>query len=566
MRLRFFSVVFILVIVALLIQQGYFTESVNRDESKTLFVDTSRAAGITQNREGIEKAVGQAWGDYDNDGWVDLYVTDPEGSNILYHNDQDGTFSVSQLFENLALFDAESRGAIFVDYDNDGWKDLYVTNRGPNVLFRNFDGTHFLDVSEIAGVADPLDGKTSSWGDYDQDGYLDLYVANWSCYPDCGRPMYGDADHLYRNRGNGTFEDVSSLLGAQTVGAGFVASFTDFDNDGDLDIYLVNDEFINPLGNMLWRNDGPGCDGWCFSEISEEAGVDRRVMGMGLATADYDNDGDVDWYFSNAGPMTLYQNQGDGSFKNLAAEAGVELSTRVGWGSIFFDYDHDGWQDLYLAVAMATNTKDIPANALFHNNGDGTFERVVCDSGAADTGGTIGVAYADYDHDGWVDFVIGNHVEGYRLYRNQGASGTENHWFSIQLEGGGPVNRDAVGARVILTTNDGLSQLREVIAGASVGSGNELTQHFGLGTQNQISALKIIWPNGLEQTFYNLRADRKIVLPYPVDARAEQEQRTNLYVAQEHSPDAVLLVIAAVITLLSAALIRQAELSEEEFA
>ncbi len=218
MRLRFFSVIFMLVIVALLIQQGYFTDGANGGEPKTLFVDTSRSAGITQNREGIKKAVGQAWGDYDNDGWVDLYVTDPEGANTLYHNDQDGTFSVSQYIEKLALSDAESRGAIFVDYDNDSWKDLYVTNRGPNTLFRNIGGTHFEDVSEFAEVADPLDGKTSSWGDYDQDGFLDLYVANWSFYPDYGRPVYGDADHLYRNQGDGRFEDVSALLRADCGG------------------------------------------------------------------------------------------------------------------------------------------------------------------------------------------------------------------------------------------------------------------------------------------------------------------------------------------------------------
>ncbi|MEN8171949.1 MAG: CRTAC1 family protein [Chloroflexota bacterium] len=562
MSLRSIGAVLVLFIVALLFQQGFFTPDVEPPQAQTLFIDTSRSAGITHNRQGIKKSIGQAWGDYDNDGWVDLYVTDSEGPNTLYRNNQNGTFSVSPLSGLLALSGAKSRGAIFVDYDNDGWKDLYVTNRGPNILFRNLGGTHFEDLSDFAGVADSLDGKTSSWGDYDQDGYLDLYVANWSCYPDCGRPTYGDADHLYRNLGNGTFEDVSALLGAQTVGAGFVASFTDFDNDGDLDIYLVNDQFINPLGNILWRNDGPGCDGWCFTEISEQAGVDRRVMGMGLSTADYDNDGDMDWYFSNAGPMTLYQNQGDGSFENVAAQAGVEIPTRVGWGSIFLDYDHDGWSDLYLAIAMATNTKDIPANALFHNQGDGTFERVTCNTGAADTGGTIGVASADYDRDGWVDFVIGNHVEGYRLYRNQGAAGADNHWFSLELVGGGPVNRDAVGTRVIVTTNDGNQQMDEVIAGASVGSGNELTLHFGLGSNSRIAELKIRWPDGLEQSFFNIRADRKVMLPYPVDSTAEGSQFTQLYAIQEHQALLALGVFFALTVLLVTAMINQVKQGE----
>jgi len=252
----FFCAALIIVLIALLIQQGFFPSAPVQAEEPMLFVDVSRSAGITHNRQGIKKATGQAWSDYDNDGWVDLYVTDTEGPNTLYHNNQDGTLPVSSLSGSVALSQAESRGATFVDYDNDGWADLYVVNRGPNVLFHNVDGTRFEDVTTAAGVGNPDDGKTASWGDYDQDGYLDLYVANWSCYPDCGRPTYGDIDRLYHNNGDGTFTDVSMLLGAQIEGAGFVASFTDFDNDGDLDIYLVNDEFINPIGNMLWRNDG----------------------------------------------------------------------------------------------------------------------------------------------------------------------------------------------------------------------------------------------------------------------------------------------------------------------
>jgi len=531
-----------LVVVALLLQQGYFSllqaaETQNAENSREIFIDVSRSAGITHNRLGTTKAIGQAWGDYDNDGWLDLYVTDTEGPNVLYRNQGDGTFSVSDLSKSVELRNQESTGVTFADYDNDGWRDLYIVSRGPNVLFRNLDGRGFEDVTEFAGVSDPLDGKSASWGDFDQDGYLDLYVTNWSCYPDCGRPTYGDSDHLYRNIGDGTFEDVTVYLGAQTMGAGHAASFLDFDNDGDLDIYLVNDQFINAIGNVLWRNDGPGCKGWCFTAISEQAGVDQRVMGMGIASADYDNDGDLDIYFSNAGPMTLLQNQMDGSFENVAQAAGVETPESVGWGAVFLDYDNDGWRDLYLAVAMKLYFQAPPGNILFHNNADGTFTRIACDTGASDVGGTIGIAYADYDQDGRMDFVIGNHVDGYHLYRNQGVASSENHWITVELVGDGPVNRDAVGARVYLTTEIGPAQMDEVINGSSMGSGNELAMHFGLGLSKKVSKLTVVWPDGLRQTFENVSADQRYQLRYPEDGDTKLEPVSTFHNGSSLKPD-----------------------------
>ena len=449
---------------------------------------------------------------------------------ICFINNQgDGTFAVSPLVDSISLIDLESTGVTFADFDNDGWKDLYVVSRGPNVLFRNLEGRGFEDVTAAAGVSDPDDGKSASWGDFDQDGNLDLYVTNWSCYPDCGRPMYGDSDHLYRNQGDGTFEDVTAYLGAQTMGAGHAASFLDFDNDGDLDIYLVNDQFINGIGNVLWRNDGPGCKGWCFTEISEEAGVDQRVMGMGVATADYDNDGDLDIYFTNAGPMVLLQNQLDGTFENVAETTGVETPESVGWGAAFLDYDNDGWRDLYLAVAMKMDRHTLPGNILFHNNADGTFERIACDTGASDVGGTIGIAYADYDKDGRVDFVIGNHIDGYRLYRNKGISSPENHWLTIELVGAGPVNRDAVGSRVLLTTEDGASQMDEVTNGSSMGSGNELALHFGLGISEQVTEITVVWPDGVRQTFEDISGDQRYILRYPVDGETLLEPIASIH-------------------------------------
>lgn len=483
--------------------------------SSPWFEDVSQAAGIVNNRQGDARAIGQAWGDFDNDGWIDLYVTDSDGPNTLYHNLGDGTFAVANAMgspNSATQLPAQlSGGAIFVDYDNDGWPDLYVLNWGPNVLFRNQQGV-FADVTAQAGVAGNANSQTASWGDYDQDGWLDLYVANWSCYPRCGRPTIGERDRLYHNNGDGTFADVTDLLGTKTVGAGFVASFVDYDNDGDLDIYLVNDEFINPIGNVLWRNDGPGCDGWCFSDVSKAAGADEKVMGMGLTTFDFNSDGLLDFYFSNAGPMTLLRNQGNGTFVNVAPAAGVTASDNVGWGSVALDYDNDTWPDLYLAV-MEKVGSGAGADQLFHNQGDGAFI-LAEDSGVDSSGRTLGVASADYDRDGWVDLIIGNHDAGYRLYRNLGAARSDAHWLTLQLIGAPPINRDAVGARVFVTTPNGHRQLQQVISGASLGAGNELALHFGLGAADHAARVEIIWPDNSYQLIPNIAANQRLTITY----------------------------------------------------
>ena len=517
-------------------------------QSQSIFVDVSESAGIVDNRVGTDKVIGQAWGDYDNDGWPDLYVTDHEGRNTLYRNLGDGTFEVSPLSGSVALWSGYSSGASFVDVDNDGWRDLYVLNWGTNFLYRNINGERFENVTETAGVYDDGNGKTASWGDYDQDGFVDLYVANWACYPDCGRPSTGDADKLYHNNGDGTFTDVTHLLSGKITGAAFVASFTDYDNDGDLDIYLVNDEFINPVGNALWRNDGPGCDGWCFTEVSEDARADTTLMGMGLATADYDNDGDQDFYFSNAGPMTLLQNQGNGTFADVAESAGVDTATSIGWGAVFFDYDNDGWQDLYLAVSDAASREGTSNNPLFRNSQDGSFEDVSQVSGVNDAGSTLGVATADYDRDGRLDLLVGNIDTGYTLYQNQNPD--QHAWLALDLVGGGPINRDAIGTRVFVTTADGNRQMQEVICGSSLGAGNELSLHFGLAEHTQIETLEIVWPNGLTQSFDDVDVNRRLSLSYPVDQEAQAAQQLALYGEQTANLGVLGLTIALVAMLI----------------
>lgn len=483
------------------------------------FRDVTTAAGIAMVHQIGYQMTGQAWADYDGDGWLDLYLTTGKGANKLYRNNGDGTFNLSPLADQVALAEHDSSGAVFADYDNDGWPDLYVVGRKEDVLFHNDNGQGFSAVTVQAGIDDSGAGKSASWGDYDGDGYLDLYVANWSCIPGCPPPREGDRDHLYHNNRDGTFTDVSQLLGYHLHGAGFVAAFVDYDNDGDQDIYLVNDQFVSPVGNKLWRNDGPGCGGWCFTEVSKEAGANTRVMGMGLAVDDFNADGWFDFYFTNVGPMTLLQSRGDGTFENVAEPAGVALDRKaIGWGATSLDYDNDGRRDIYLALMDTSGLT--PFNPLFRNNGDGTFTDLGPLSGAGDPGPGLGLALADYDRDGWVDIVVGNYDREYRLYRNQGARlSPEQRWLTLKLVGGGRVNRDAVGSRVTVTTTDGWRQMQEVRAGGTgVGGGSALELYFGLG-EAEVESVEVRWPDGSRQTHDGLTSNRAYVVGYDGSVR-----------------------------------------------
>jgi enediyne biosynthesis protein E4 len=238
---------------------------------------------------------------------------------------------------------------------------------------------------------------------------------------------------------------------------------------------------------------------------------------MGLATADFNGNGYLDFYFSNAGPQALLMNQGDGTFVEVAAQVGVDHPGGIGWAAIPIDYDNDGWPDIYLAISDPSGREGSTMNPLFRNNGDGTFTNLAGASGAGNMGGTVGIAYADYDRDGWVDFVIGNYLEGYFLYRNQMAdqSGeqSDNNWLALKLIGGGPINRDAVGTKVTLVDSNGRSQLQQLIAGASLGAGNALELYYGLGTAG-IDHLLVTWPDGSSQRFDGLSANQYYTLIY----------------------------------------------------
>ena len=500
--------------------------------------------------------------DYNGDGLQDAYIATapdiaslaPEGDdeNALFRNNGDGTFTNVAAEAGVSDAEAKGNGGCAADYDNDGDHDLFVANWGASRLYRNDGAGNFADVAEAAGLSDP-DGTYRSmgcaWGDYDRDGWLDFIVVRHidESNPDAFTQRIYHFDvrplALFHNDGDGTFTEVTHLLGAtlnpsrtageygRVWGAGFQPAWMDFDNDGDLDLYVINDfgEYIHP--NVLWRNDGPlgGASGegqeWAFTDISQESGAGMAMFGMGVAVADYNSDGYLDMFVTNIADNVLLANSGDGAFEERANDVGVAYGEfrrqqRVSWGTVFFDYDNDGYEDLYVASGFL-DTDDInrreQPNLLFRNNGEGAFDDVSAVSGAADWGTGRGVAYADFDGDGCLDLFLVNLGrsaalgEPARLYRNRCDWG--NNWLVVKPVGT-ESNRDGIGARISLTTG-GRSQIREISAGASNSSQNMLPAHFGLGKADVVEELRVQWPSGAVQTLRNVSPNQVLTVVEP---------------------------------------------------
>ncbi len=512
--------------------------------------------------------------DYNGDGRQDIYVTstpdiaglapDTEGENALFRNNGDGTFTDVAAAAGVADADAKSNGGCAADYDNDGDQDLFVANWGASRLFRNDGNGKFTDAAESAGLSDP-DGSYRSmgcaWGDYNSDGALDFVVVRHidESNPDAftKRLYFFDVRPLalFHNNGDGTFAEVTHLLGAtanpsrtegdygSVWGAGFQPAWVDFDNDGDPDLYIVNDfgEYIHP--NVLWRNDGPAADGersqdnslsiqerasppeWVFTDVSQASGAGAAMFGMGLAVSDYNSDGYLDMFVTNIGDNVLLTTADGHTFRDAAADAGVasgefRRQQRVSWGTVFFDYDNDGYEDLYVASGYL-DTDDInrreQPNLLFRNNGAGGFEDVSSISGAADWGTGRGVAYADFNGDGCLDVYVANlgrsaaAGEPARLFRNRCAWG--NNWLIVKTVGTAS-NRDGIGARITLTA-DGRRQIREITAGASNSSQNMLPAHFGLGQAGVVDELRIRWPSGAVQVLRDVKPNQALTVIEP---------------------------------------------------
>ena len=474
--------------------------SANAIMDPILFTDVTDAAGIVTTHGGGFR-IGQAWGDVNRDGYLDLFVTVQGGSDKLFFNDGDGTFTES----GMDFPTGDSSGAVFGDYDNDGWVDLYVCVRlGPNFLYRNVEGT-LVDVTEAAGVGDLAKGSVAAWADFDKDGDLDLYAANY----DKLQP-----DVLYENQGDGTFAIVTHYLDVSPIEDALAVSFVDYDNDDDLDIYIVVDSRNRAAGlypyftrNLLFRNDGATASGWAFTEVAEAAGADLNIEGMGLAIGDYDLNGTLDFHMTDVGPAEFLHNNGNGTFTDRAAASGTDFDA-VTWGTVFADFDLDGYPDLFVASSET-------ANVVYRNRGDGTFEDVSDTAAPRIVRPTLGVAYADYDMDGDVDLVVGNHGVDYRIYRNE-ANPEPNEWLGLRLHGAGPIHKQAIGTRATLVLDDGRRLMQEVKNGSSLGAGNDLAFRWGFGGATPLR-LEIKWTDGTTETLTELALGTEMQHTYPTE-------------------------------------------------
>ncbi len=484
---------------------------------------------------------GAAWFDYDRDGDLDIYFVNGAGlpgaeldgspANALFRNNGDKTFT--DVTTEAKVGDGSyGFGCCVGDYDNDGWQDLYVTNFGANILYRNNGDGSFTDVTETAGVGDARWSSSAAFADYDKDGDLDLYVVNYLDYrlednEICHRgdlrvycppaDFTGVTDALYRNNGDGSFTDVTRASGVyNSEGKGLGVVWGDYDNDTYPDIFVANDT----TADMLYRNNGDGA----FMDVALFVGVALGAKGipmggMGTSFGDYDNDGELDIVVTNFqdDPNSLYHGEGDGTFADAsyASRLGGVSLPYVGWGVDFVDLDNDGLLDLFVANGnIYDNVEEFDPgytypqrNHVFRNQGDGTLNEISsrCGPGLELNKVSRGAAFGDYDNDGDIDILITNSNQTPDLLENK--SSNQNNWLNLRLVGT-ESNRDAVGARVRVMAPGLEPQLREVKSGSSYLCQSDMRLHFGLGKASLVTRIEIRWPSGLEETFEGIKPNQ----------------------------------------------------------
>ncbi len=510
------------------------------------FTDVAARAGLTvptvYGEEYVKRYIVEANGpgiafyDYDHDGWLDIFLVNgtrlegfhsgQEPTNHLYHNNRNGTFTDVTRQAELT-HTGWGYGVCIGDYDNDGYDDLFLTCYGKNVLYHNNGDGTFTDVTEKARLEQPGTrfGTGCTFVDYDRDGYLDLLVSRYlgldlkktpvgganryctykgisvACGP-LGLPK--ETCSLYHNNGDGTFTDATAKSGIQAAGSryGLTALAFDYNNDGWPDLFVANDS--SP--NLLFRNNHDGT----FTDVATEAGVavngdGQEQANMGVAVGDYDGDGYLDLFithFSDDTPI-LYRNVKGAFFDDLTHAAGLAVNTRyVGWGAGFVDLDNNGWPDIFhvAGTVYPEVEKIIPdykfksQRVVFRNLGNGSFEEVseLCGRAVLEPHSSRGCAFGDFDNDGNVDILIMNMSEPPSLLKNQNRSG--NRWLTVKAVGARS-NRSAIGARVVVTAGE-RRQMREVTSGSSYISQSDLRQHFGLGQARKVELIEIRWPSG----------------------------------------------------------------------
>ncbi|MGB5331591.1 MAG: CRTAC1 family protein [Woeseiaceae bacterium] len=512
------------------------TEAPAAPVNHVAFSEISIAAGVDfvhgfKGRSSSEESVaGVAVGDYDGDGWLDLYLTQGDtGNNYLYRNlSQGGDYEfvndASSAGVTMAL-DDRSCGPAFVDYDGDGDDDLFVGGvlySPPRLYSNNGDGT-FTDVTVASGLSTLIreNNVSQAFGDYDQDGDLDLFIGHWTF--SVGELPTGDTQHLWRNNGDGTFSDVSagSLVGSAVIEAQgdftFTPNFADIDNDGDLDLLVVAD---NGTSQVLVNNGDQGGGLYTFSNITDESVITDEA-GMGAAVADFDHDGDLDWFVSSISEEgsdfrtgnRYYENIGNGIFADSTTSAGVRTGF-WGWASCAADFNNDGHLDIFHVNGIGQGASNIyldDPSRLFIANGDGSFTEYSEPLGLVDNKQGRGVVCFDGDQDGDIDIFVANNGDTPSLFRNDGGNSLD--YLNIKLEGIAP-NTAAIGARVYVAS-EGVTQMREISSGSNYVSQNPTEQHFGLNNTETVDSIRVIWPDRTETERNAIASNQRIRVTYP---------------------------------------------------
>lgn len=531
--------------------------------SAQVFSEQSQSIGFDHSfRARFVMGGGAAFFDFDNDGDEDIYVTGGYNEDSVFRNNGDGTFT--KVLDDIGLsitYNYNTMGVTTGDIDNDGDRDVFVATwerfegsaepDARSLLFLNDGSGSFTEIGVEAGIIHEAFAMGAAFLDFNKDGYLDVYVMNHilqshfttddegningiahDCYP----------NFLYLNNGDLTFTEVAEEMNVDNSGCTIATVATDYDLDGDLDLYLANDFGGFLIPNVLYRNNYPDNS---FSDISIETGANVPAFGMGIASGDYDHDLDFDYYTTNIGRNVLVENQG-GIFADVTTEAGVENATvptednlnTTGWGTAFFDVDNDTWEDLYVAngripalpqFATAINDPD----KLFLNNGDKTFTDVTDIAGMGDTHYTHGMAYSDYDEDGDLDVVtvvldeLGGHSN---FYINE--TDNDNNYIQFKLIGVAS-NRDAYGSRAWVYTDE-LTLVKEIYGGgASHASQHTSVLHFGLADIEQVDSVRIEWTNGHVDVVVNpaINTRHTIIEGVPVGVKNPQVPELGISVA-----------------------------------